>query len=235
MTLGDRPIPLPLALVGDTPYSLAFNYPVRMAPWVVAALLLGAGGAEHWLREGLQRRWPSWPTAPLLASAVLSLALIAEARLPFPEYRRLHVEEVSVPEHCAIVPRDAAVLHLPYFAPGPHVYEFACMLCDRPAVNSSLAAPPPVRIPLPGEPESTRRLFLDQLAEAGVSHVLVHPAHYGTIRALEGHSEPSLGPTEAGYTGRDVEHWLSQLCGPPQQFPAEGVHAYRVPSAGSAP
>lgn len=235
VTLGGRWIPLPLALVTDTPYSLAFNYPVRMAPWVVAALLMGAGEGDRWLRERLDRRWPGRTGMAIVASAILALALVAEARLPFPEYRRLHVEDVSVPEHCGLIPEDAAILHLPYFAPGPHLYEFASVLCDRPTVNSGLAAPPPVRIPLPSDPESTRRYFLDQLARDGVSHVLVHPAYYGTIGKLEGHNEPSLGPAEEGHRGRDVEHWLTGLCGPPQQFPAEAIHAYRVPAADGAP
>ncbi len=231
LTIGGSPIPLPLALVSDTPFALAFNYPVRMAPWIVTAVLLGAAQGGSWVAGWLGGRWTGRGWVPMAVTAVIGLALFGEARLPFPEYGRLRVEEVSAPAHCELIPEGASVLHLPYFAPGPHVYEFAAVLCDRPTMNSSLAAPPPVRIPLPGDPEVQRRAFLGQLAEVGVSHILVHPAYYGAISRAEGHNEPSLGPPEDGARARDVEHWLVGLCGPPEQFPDEGVHAYRVPGS----
>ena len=178
-----------------------------------------------WVGVGGGAGGPAVPTGAVPAALALALAL--EAPLLFPGYRQLHVEPVETPDHCAVIPPGAAVLHLPYYAPGPHLYEFQCVLCDRPTVNSSLGAPPPVRIPLPDDPEARQRAFLDELARAGVSHVLVHPPFYGDIARGEGRGEPSLGPS--GFTGRDVEHWLSLLCGPPEQFPDEGVHAYRVP------
>jgi hypothetical protein len=224
VTLGGRPIPMPLALVQDTPLALVFNYPVRMAPWVVTALLLGATDGVGWLRD----RATAWmPMAATGVAVALALALALEAPLLFPEYRRLHIEPVAVPEYCEIVPEDAAVLHLPYYAPGPHVYELHCVLCDRPTVNSSLGAPPPLRIPLPDDPEARKRDFLEELAGAGISHVIVHPRYYGEIARRGGRGEPSLGPS--GLTGRDVEHWLSQLCGAPRQFIDDEVHAYAVP------
>ncbi len=229
VTIAGHPIPLPLALVGGTPYSLGFNYPVRLAPWVIAALLIGAGDGDRWLREWLSARAPGKPAWVAIASVLLALALVVEGRLLFPEYRRLHVEEVTTPEYCSLIPEGAATLHLPYHAPGPHVYEFACVLCDRPTANSSLAASPPQRIPLPGDPEEVQRAFLDELAQAGVSHVLVHPPYYAEIGRMAEHHEPSLGPPELGHSGRAVESWLSMLCGASRQFVGEGVHAYPVP------
>jgi hypothetical protein len=156
--------------------------------------------------------------------------MVAEPRLVFPEYGFFQTEKVERPAYCfALDEQDgSAVLHLPYFAPGPHLYDWYALLCDRALVNSSVGAPPPVGIPSPAANAQAKLGFLRYLSDHGIRFIVVHKSFYDYLANHQGVHEPSLGPRSRGFRGSDVESWLGQYLGPPASFPDSGVRVYLV-------
>ncbi len=224
-------IPLPFYLIARSPFGVAFRMPIRLMPWIVLALLLGAAQAFDLVVRGVVRRWG--PGAARAVAGALALVLVVEPQLLLPEYHRALVTPLPRPAFCEATAGESfqAVIHFPYFGPTPHMYEFFAMLCDRSTVNAGFERPPPVAIPLPIAPPEEKREFLAWLDRNDVRYILFHPAYYEGLRPVE-RPEPTLGPPEARFSAPDVERWLERFCGPPRRFPEDGVLAFRVPEAG---
>jgi len=232
-----RPVPLPLLLVEALPFSQALRFPIRLYPWLQLALLLAAGEAVSWLGSRAEKS-RGWARAARLLPAALGLLVVVEPLLVFPEYRRLRVEELRPSQYCAVARERGAraALHLPYFAPGPHDYLMAAVLCDQAIVNPWSWRPPAIDIPAPDAGKAARERFIGQLAEHRVGVIVVHPVGYAYYDRHPEAPEPSLGQRELGFGGADVEAWLERALGPPQALPADGVLVYRVslPDSGDA-
>jgi hypothetical protein len=204
VTTAGHPVPLPLRLVGTLPLSSVFRMPIRMLPAVQVALLLAGAG----LLASLPRaRW----TAPVVAG--LSLVLVLESWLLFPEYRSLRSHTAAIPSFCgadgALAP--GALYHLPVDSIYPHHYGYLSALCDRPMMNGDLFEPPVIPAPDAEASPEDRQRFLAEIAAAGVVAVVLHP------RELQDGGAPERA-------------WLEASCGPPLEDTELELLAYPLPS-----
>ncbi|MEN8163579.1 MAG: glycosyltransferase family 39 protein [Acidobacteriota bacterium] len=228
---GGRVVALPLLLLDRLPAGQAFRFPIRLFPWLQLALLLAAGEGFLWLKDRM-KAWARFPRVASLAPFLVGLVMLAEPRLLFPEYGTFHTEALVEPSYCRVpcIQNGDAVLHLPYFAPGIHRYQFEAVLCDVAMMNPVKRAPSPVAIPPADASDRQKRRFLEVIAENGVRSIVVHPDLYRLMEENPYADAPSLGPVERALKGDDVAAWLEHNLGPPLLPEGSGVLVFEVNS-----